>query len=73
MARIVLARLGPILAAQGLPLRDVEVTENAVHLRHRQPGRGGRPSASGAPVKSACVLLRETVADGIEVTVEEAV
>jgi bacterioferritin-associated ferredoxin len=72
VARILLARLGPILAAQGLPLRDVEVTENQVHLRLDSPAAAASLSLRGAR-EAACVLLKETVGTGIEVTVEEAV
>lgn len=70
VARILLARLGPLLTAQGLPLRDVEVTENEVRLRLDSPAAAASLSLRGAR-ETARVLLRETVGDGIDVTVEQ--
>lgn len=71
VARIVLARAAPHLAAQGVPLRDVEVTGDAVHLRLDAPLPDAVLSPRGAQ-EIVRRLLRETVAEGIEVTVAAA-
>ncbi len=65
-ARITLARVGPLLSAQGLPLREAGVRENTVLLGLGEAGPGAALSPLGA-LALARHMLRELVADDVDV------
>jgi len=66
VARIALARGGPMLRALGMPLLGARVVEDTVHVRLGAPAPGAAISPLGA-VAQLHYLLRETVHDGIRV------
>ncbi len=65
-ARIALARVGPALAAHGLPLRDAQVTKGRVELAPGTPAPDVSISARGA-LGIARSVLRETVSEDLDV------
>ncbi len=66
-ARIALARVGPVLAALGLPLAAARVDGAAVHIQLGE----AQPQASISPIGAVAVtrhMLRELVGEDVEVT-----
>jgi bacterioferritin-associated ferredoxin/NifU-like protein involved in Fe-S cluster formation len=68
VARIALARVGPALAAHGLPLCDARVTDDRVDLVAGTPTPDASISARGA-LGIARYVLRETVCESLDVRV----
>ena len=68
VVRIALARVGPALAAHGLPLRDTQVTDHNLVLQLGTPTPDASISARGA-LGIARYVLRETVAEDLDVRV----
>lgn len=68
VARIALARVGPALAAHGLPLRDAQVTDQHLDLVTGTPTPDASLSVRGA-LGIARYVLRETVAEDLDVRV----
>lgn len=66
VARIAHARAGPLLRALGLPLLDVWIQEDIVHIRTGEPLPGALLTVRSAPAVVRQVL-RETVCDEIRV------
>ena len=67
-ARIALARVGPALAAHGLPLRDARVTDEHLDLRTGTPTPDASITVRGA-LGIARYVLRETVSEDLDVRV----
>lgn len=71
VARIAFAHVAPVLAAGGLELRDARVTDDDLHLDLARPTPNARLRAPAAR-SLARSLLREIVAEDLEVTVAES-
>lgn len=67
-ARIAWARVGPVLAAHGRPVRDARVTDGQVEIVTSEAAREASVSVRGA-LGIARYVLRETVAEDLDVQV----
>ena len=66
VARIAFARAGPLLRALGLPLQDVNISDDRVMIRTGTPRAGVLLSPLSAVALTRHVL-RETVSENIQV------